>query len=310
MSNLLQMQDLRKHLVSIIIPTCDRPRLLERAIRSVIKQNYLNFEIIVIDDSIKKPVDNVIKHLENDKIKYIKHAKRHRGPAGVRNVGIQAARGDFVSFLDDDDEYLPNFLDTLVTILRNSANAQMAIGKVMVHDGKGNNKLEAKIPKKEGFLRDLIPLPCYIFPNSFMLRRECIEFFDTLFPYYEDVDYVLRLAEKGIRYIYSDVPVAIRHDDSQINRVTDLTKRDIVIGELLIRKHKEILSENPFYYSDIIFNHVCKIYHYESGQRIIRFLRDALIASPFHLKHLFVFIFVFFLRTVKIVINKLLISNR
>jgi len=297
--------------VSIIIPTFDRPTLLKRAVKSVIGQTYSNFEIVIVDDSIENPAKKDLKPFLRRNLKYIR-LKQHSGAAISRNTGIRNAEGDYICFLDDDDEYLPNFLEDLIRLLRDSQNAQMAIGAVILSDEKGNRKMEPRISIKEDFLRELIPQPCIIPINSFILNKKNIEYFDTMFSYYEDVDYVIRLAKKGLRFIYTDIPVAIYHCDQQRYRNVLNTKRDIEIGERLIKKHKDILSENSFYYSKILFNHVCKIYNYGNVARILPFLRDSFTvgSSYLYLKHLLVFISIFFSRIVKTLREIFLFSKR
>ena len=99
--------------VSIIIPTYKRSDLLERAIKSVINQTYKNIEIIVVDDN----VNNSKEHLQNLKIIekypqiiYIKN-KKNLGGGLTRNVGIKASTGEYIAFLDDDDEFYPTKIE-------------------------------------------------------------------------------------------------------------------------------------------------------------------------------------------------------
>src|SRR5690554_2886294 len=96
-----------KGMVSCIIPTYKRSETLVRAINSVLEQTYKKIEILVIDDN--HPNDRfslmVQKQLEqfNDKVRYIQQEKHVNG-AVARNVGIKFARGEYIAFLDDDDE--------------------------------------------------------------------------------------------------------------------------------------------------------------------------------------------------------------
>jgi len=97
-------------LVSIIMPTYKREFFLERALKSLINQTYKDLEIIVIDDNaefagIRKKVEGIIEKYSSDKrIKYIQNDK-NLGGALSRNIGIGVAKGKYIAFLDDDDEY-------------------------------------------------------------------------------------------------------------------------------------------------------------------------------------------------------------
>lgn len=101
--------------VSIIVPSYKRKRdLFARAIESLLAQSYENIEIIIVDDNAnvehaeyREELSNYIKEVNSDKIKYIQNEK-NLGGALSRNVGIENATGEYITFLDDDDRYLKN----------------------------------------------------------------------------------------------------------------------------------------------------------------------------------------------------------
>ena len=98
-------------LVSVIIPTFQRAKYIERAIDSVLNQTYKNFEIIVVDDNDqesearKEMIKRMDKYSSDSRIIYIKHEKNKNG-AAARNTGINVAKGEYITFLDDDDYFL------------------------------------------------------------------------------------------------------------------------------------------------------------------------------------------------------------
>lgn len=99
-----------KPLVSIIITTYKRPKYLVRAIESVLNQTYTNIEVLVVDDNdpdteYREYTEELMEQFSDiDKVKYIKHEYNKNG-AAARNTGIFEAKGKYVTFLDDDDEY-------------------------------------------------------------------------------------------------------------------------------------------------------------------------------------------------------------
>ncbi|MFP6683284.1 MAG: glycosyltransferase family 2 protein, partial [Polyangiaceae bacterium] len=111
-------------LVSVIMPTHDRPAELRIAIQSVLAQSHENWELIVVNDG-GGDVSSVIS-LANDssRIHYI-HLARSRGAAAARNVGLSLAQGEYVTYLDDDDWYDAQHLRVLVQQLEQS-NASVA----------------------------------------------------------------------------------------------------------------------------------------------------------------------------------------
>lgn len=100
--------------VSIIVATYRRKETLEKALKSLIAQTYPNIEIIVVDDNAdtdwNAEIKNIIGNIKNSKkteILYI-HNKNNKGAAETRNIGIKVATGEYITFLDDDDLYLPD----------------------------------------------------------------------------------------------------------------------------------------------------------------------------------------------------------
>jgi len=97
-----------KKLVSVILPTYNRAHLLDRSIKSVLKQTYENFELIVVNDGSSDEIERRVKEYQklDKRIKYVKNDK-NLGVSSARNIGIKIAKGEFIAFQDDDDEWLP-----------------------------------------------------------------------------------------------------------------------------------------------------------------------------------------------------------
>ncbi len=104
-------------LASIIIPTHNRPELLEEAIKSVVAQSTPNWEIIIVDDASSPPVDgDYIQEKYGHNIKVLRHPLS-KGGALAKNTGIEAAQGQYIAFLDDDDLYAPTYLESAIATL-------------------------------------------------------------------------------------------------------------------------------------------------------------------------------------------------
>ena len=102
--------------VSVIVPTHDRADLLPRAVSSVLDQTYTDFEIIVVDDASTDETRDVIAGFTDPRIRSIRR-EQSGGTSAARNAGISVARGEYMAFLDDDDEWLPYALENLLSIL-------------------------------------------------------------------------------------------------------------------------------------------------------------------------------------------------
>ena len=99
-------------LVSVILPTFENWRGLQRAVASVLNQTYQNFEILVIDDaSSRETINQIEKIVETDPRCHLFHLSVNSGPGAARRLGQEKARGEYIAFLDTDDAWLPEKLE-------------------------------------------------------------------------------------------------------------------------------------------------------------------------------------------------------
>jgi teichuronic acid biosynthesis glycosyltransferase TuaG len=99
--------------VSIVIPNYNNAHFLGDAIQSVLNQTYQNFEIIVVDDGSTDNSRDVVSNF-GERVRYI--WQENKGLGGARNTGIMAAKGEYIGFLDADDQWIPNFLEIMVSL--------------------------------------------------------------------------------------------------------------------------------------------------------------------------------------------------
>ncbi len=144
-------------LLSIVILTYNRPQLLERAVRSALSQTVQDLEVIVIDDGSSVPV-NLPEH---PKLRVVR-LPENRGLAAARNAGAQAARGRWISYLDDDDELLPCFAEVSLDALAQSSlpSPVLVLSGLEVIE-KGGRVIETHVPPTlpRGSLFNLEPIP-------------------------------------------------------------------------------------------------------------------------------------------------------
>jgi glycosyltransferase involved in cell wall biosynthesis len=101
---------------SVIVPTYNRVEFILLAIRSVLLQSYKNFELIVVNDGSTDETESVIATIKDDRLKYIRIENGERGKA--RNTGVQIATGDYVTFLDSDDQLYEDYLEEALNGLK------------------------------------------------------------------------------------------------------------------------------------------------------------------------------------------------
>ena len=105
-------------LVSVIIPTHNRPEFLQQAISSVLSQTVSDFEVIVVDDGDRESgAEDIVSSFNDSRIQYVPQLRPHSGAPVARNRGVEESHADLVAFLDDDDEWLPQKLERQLTLL-------------------------------------------------------------------------------------------------------------------------------------------------------------------------------------------------
>jgi GT2 family glycosyltransferase/MoaA/NifB/PqqE/SkfB family radical SAM enzyme/predicted Zn-dependent protease len=123
-ANVMRPNDVRSHimgwnertgdpLVSVIVPTHDRPELLATCLKSILAQTFTRYEVVVVNDGGREAEEIVAGLNTQGNLTYVRHGG-NRGLAAARNTGIRLARGRYIAYLDDDDLYYPDHLQTLV----------------------------------------------------------------------------------------------------------------------------------------------------------------------------------------------------
>jgi len=201
----MNKSDNQNPLVSVIIPVHNRSELLPRTVRSVVTQTYRNLEIIIIDDGSSEDIKSMVDGFNDSRIRYLRH-DTNRGVAEARNTGLKASHGDFISFLDSDDEYLPEKIEKQVNIFRKV----MKTGIGVVYCGMWKENRD----KTYRYRLNNPTSKWFFLTQQIMLKKEVAErigFFDTSFSTSDDADYVYRL-KKVCRFAGTREPLIIYHD--------------------------------------------------------------------------------------------------
>lgn len=199
-------------LVSVIIPTYNRESVLLRAIDSVLAQSYQYYELIVVDDGSTDETEQLLKPLvSSEKIKYFKH--QNRGVSAARNFGVKQAKGELISFLDSDDEWLPHKLQQQINYFIQNSEAQIVYGEELwIRNGKRvNQKVIHK--KSGGMIFQACVQQCLIAPSSVMLSKNLFDDmggFDESFVVCEDYDLWLKISSIMEIGFIAD-PLIIKH---------------------------------------------------------------------------------------------------
>lgn len=193
-------------LVSIVIPTYSRNETLMNAVQSAINQTHNNIEIIVVDDNpsaskYRKSAEKIMLNFRNDsRVVYIKN-KENLGGSGARNVGIRAAKGEYIAFLDDDDSYYPERIEKQLNCFLNTSQKKLALvfcGAVMTH---GEDRLMCYVkPNYRGCcLYEAMVDNCLAATSQWMARKSAlldVGMF-SIVPCKQDSTLILKLLERG-----------------------------------------------------------------------------------------------------------------
>ncbi|MFA4854633.1 MAG: glycosyltransferase family 2 protein [Candidatus Omnitrophota bacterium] len=237
-------------LVSVIIPTYNRALLIRRAIGSVLAQSYDNFEVIVVDNASSDNTAEVVSSIADARLKFIRHDV-NKGPAASRNTGLRNSRGDYITFLDSDDEWLPQKLACQLDVFKEEGEG---IGLVFTNGfNEAINTMAITGPVASGIYYDpgkdkFYPLRKLITPpSSWMLASEVtkkVGYFDEAMITWDDGDYLARVAyEFPVYFLNKDL--VIWHASSVHLNVMN---QDLINGkEIFLEKNYDFIKRDKEY---------------------------------------------------------------
>ena len=222
--------------VSVIIPTFGKPDRLKRTVTSVLEQTYSDFELLIVDDNdpttearnlTSRLVDKMIK--KDERIKYICHDRNKNGSA-ARNTGIRTARGKYLSFLDNDDEYHKRRLERCVEALEKSIDNRAKCVYTGCEYRKNNFTYRIMKNVHSGnFLVEFLQLSFNLFTGSnIFILKDAVEYlngFDESFVRHQDIEFLIRYFRKFDIIGLSEVLVIKNIDNN--NKPTAKESEDI-----------------------------------------------------------------------------------
>lgn len=228
-------------LVSVYIPTYNRSSLVKRAVESVKNQTYKNIEVIVVDDGSGDDTEAIVKSLVGGEtaVRFYKN-ENAKGACGCRNTAIKYAQGEYITGLDDDDEFTPDRIDTFVTFFEKNRYPYISSG--IVFRGDKGDFIEfdkAGVITLEDLCQSNV-IGNQVFTTTENLRE--IGGFDNASPAWQDYDTWLRLAAKFGNGYRIGGATYIQYLDHGFNRITKSKK--LRNGyEFFINKHAALLNE-------------------------------------------------------------------
>lgn len=240
-------------MVSVVIPTRNRASLLSRAIDSILNQTYRDWECIIVDGQSSDNTYQVVHSFKDERIIYLLNKSGNCSASANRNAGIKIARGNYIAFLDDDDEWMPEKLEKqvkLITLLPKKYGMVYCWmdyydGDILLHHHNMMNRNSIFPKVLSRIMTGGTP--------TLLFRKEVVSDiggFDERILNGDDQDYIRRVAQK---YMVDFVPeplvkVYINHNSE--SRLSDPGIRkniqDLILSyELELEKFKKIFNKRP-----------------------------------------------------------------
>lgn len=234
-------------MISVIIPTYKGASFLSRAINSVLRQEGVEFELIVVDDNDPDSVGRTETEIVMDqysadkRIIYKKHDKNINGSA-ARNTGIKCAKGEYISFLDDDDYYLPGRLSKCERIMKMSS-ADMVYTDVLVTkndivSGYVNASVKGNVFKNLLLDENMFGTGS----NIFICRKAIAKYggFDETLPRQQDYEFLLRQSANGTSTESINECLLVKSMNGINNSVNYIKLKEIKL--MLLQKYESSIS--------------------------------------------------------------------
>lgn len=184
--------------ISVIMPTYNRADMIGRSIESVLNQTFKDWELIIVSDGSTDNTRGVVKKYTDPRIVFLE--KENGGPSSARNFGLRHARGEYISYCDDDDIIFPYHLEVLVNYLQRHLEVAMVRGAAITFN---YNVPKRKIYLKEGFLWNVMHRFRYLKKKIYFDNKQLTD---------EDIEFILRFSDRySVRILQIIVAAHVLH---------------------------------------------------------------------------------------------------
>ncbi len=279
--------------VSVIIPTYNRAEYLRSAIASALNQSYEDFEIMVVDDNSRDNTQEVVSSFQDKRVIYIRHEK-NKGVSAARNTGIRDSNGEYVAFLDDDDEWLPDKLHKQVELMDKSSSRVCGVYTGCLGIDRSSNAVLYKheeSDKRRGNLLDMLAITNPVVTPTVLLRKKSLEeigLFDESISFMEDRDLWIRLSMKwDFEYIDEVLVKFYMHDRHKLTRNIEAQ----TLGrETMLERYGNLFSKNKKRYSQYYFTQGMQNFHLKNMKESRKNIMRAIVLYPYSITYYFYFL--------------------
>ena len=216
-------------MISVVIPLYNKEASIAQSLKSVLSQEYDDYEVVIVDDGSTDGSVAVVEAINDPRIRLIK--QENGGPSKARNTGVKNAKGEWILFLDADDEMLPGALEFFSKKIQKYTDVDMFLGEVIVNNGKAEH---LAIEYKEGVV--INPFKSHVFGRLFqcsgttVYRKTIVEEnpFDERVRRYEDLQRIFKLYRKYRLYLCHKPVAKINLEFSAASRARKDIKEDFL----------------------------------------------------------------------------------
>jgi len=296
-STILSQRDFLPGWVSAVVPTHNRSALLINALESIRNQSYRPIEIVVVDDGSTDDTAEIFHEWANrhDNPELLTArlicGQSNQGANTARNRGIAESRGEFIAFLDSDDQWLPQKLSKQIPILQQNEDiGGVYCGMRNIDLTTGEKETDSPRAYPEGdLLRQLLIHDVTEATSAWVVRKECfsrVGKFDVSLPARQDWDMWIRLSEK---YRIGCVPeILVEQGNHPGERVRSKTHREIEAHQTIFNKYAFLRIGFPFWVSlqarSAMYRRRGRVYFHRgiSGKKAFVMYLLAILVWPFN----------------------------
>lgn len=230
-------------MVSIIIPVYNRANIIERTVNNILQQTYKEIEVIVVDDGSTDNIDDVMQHYKDDRVRYIK-IEQNMGACYARNVGVRAAKGEYIAFQDSDDLWMDEKIEHQLECIK-SSNFDICICRMMqIYENGKRKEFHGETFSQQSITVENELGKSFFSTQLIFGKKGCFleEPFDETFPRFQDWDLGIRLVKK-YKIIFLDEILVERY--LQSNSVSNNSSKGYIAGKLLLEKYHEDYIQYP-----------------------------------------------------------------
>jgi glycosyltransferase involved in cell wall biosynthesis len=232
--------------VSVVIPTFNRAATIARSLTSVLTQDGVDLEVIVVDDGSTDDTLDLLNNIDDDRLRIVSTEGRCGAPT-ARNRGIAASIGTWVAFQDSDDEWRPGKLKKQLQAVADMPDAEACYCQLSQRYG-GSERI---IPAIDGMPRfgqilGSIVRDSFISTQTLIARRQALDAiggFDPSLPRLQDWDLVIRLAKSGVRFAFVPEPLAIAYETE--GNLTSQPMKAADARDAIFAKHPDLIAKFP-----------------------------------------------------------------